>query len=449
MRLYLGRGGGGLCGGDHPNRPTSAPAISRPLIPDYAGANVRGIIPALLGPAGAVAAGVVARAACEAPNRWCCWSSTASAGSSSQEHRDADADAGVDGRRADHDRRADDHGDGADARIATGLTPASTACIGYRMAIGGEVLNVLRWNTRQRRPRGARFRRATCSRSRRSWATTCRWSRTAELRDSAFSRGPPARRAPRSAGGRASTIPVEVGRQLAAGERFVYAYYGGIDKIAHERGFGDVLRRRAALRRPPRRRRARRAAARRRPARHRRPRPGRTSADRIVQPDADLLRVVHAAVRRGPLPVVARPPAARPTSWPAPAAERYERHRVGRRPRPDARREVVRPDDRRRRSPPASATSPSSPTTRQLPRSGRLRPVRARLPARLADAGRGARAAPRRAAADPTGPDATTGAPMPDTEHAEPVRRPHRGRRRRPGAVGASEQGETSVDRPR
>ena len=25
---------------------------------------------------------------------------------------------------------------------------------------------------------------------------------------------------------------------MAAGERFVYCYYGGIDKIAHERGFG-------------------------------------------------------------------------------------------------------------------------------------------------------------------------------------------------------------------
>ena len=36
-----------------------------------------------------------------------------------------------------------------------------------------------------------------------------------------------------------SAIAVEVGRQLRAGERFVYAYYGGIDKTAHERGFGE------------------------------------------------------------------------------------------------------------------------------------------------------------------------------------------------------------------
>ena len=36
-----------------------------------------------------------------------------------------------------------------------------------------------------------------------------------------------------------SAIAVEVRRQLAAGERFVYAYYGSIDKTAHERGFGE------------------------------------------------------------------------------------------------------------------------------------------------------------------------------------------------------------------
>jgi hypothetical protein len=36
----------------------------------------------------------------------------------------------------------------------------------------------------------------------------------------------------------ASSIAVEVGARLDAGDPFVYAYYDGIDKIAHERGFG-------------------------------------------------------------------------------------------------------------------------------------------------------------------------------------------------------------------
>jgi hypothetical protein len=37
----------------------------------------------------------------------------------------------------------------------------------------------------------------------------------------------------------ASGIAVEVGRLLRDGEPFVYAYYDGVDKIAHAHGFGD------------------------------------------------------------------------------------------------------------------------------------------------------------------------------------------------------------------
>ena len=37
----------------------------------------------------------------------------------------------------------------------------------------------------------------------------------------------------------ASSIPVIVKEALAAGEQFVYAYYDGVDKIAHERGFSE------------------------------------------------------------------------------------------------------------------------------------------------------------------------------------------------------------------
>ena len=34
-------------------------------------------------------------------------------------------------------------------------------------------------------------------------------------------------------------MPIEVASPAAGGRRFVYAYYGYVDKIAHERGFGD------------------------------------------------------------------------------------------------------------------------------------------------------------------------------------------------------------------
>jgi hypothetical protein len=36
-----------------------------------------------------------------------------------------------------------------------------------------------------------------------------------------------------------SSLPLEVGRLLDAGEPFVYAYYDGIDKVAHGSGLGD------------------------------------------------------------------------------------------------------------------------------------------------------------------------------------------------------------------
>ena len=37
-----------------------------------------------------------------------------------------------------------------------------------------------------------------------------------------------------------SSLPVEVGRLLRSGEPFVYAYYDGLDKVAHGSGLGDL-----------------------------------------------------------------------------------------------------------------------------------------------------------------------------------------------------------------
>jgi hypothetical protein len=36
-----------------------------------------------------------------------------------------------------------------------------------------------------------------------------------------------------------SSIAVQVGLLLRSGQKFIYAYYDGVDKIAHERGFGE------------------------------------------------------------------------------------------------------------------------------------------------------------------------------------------------------------------
>ncbi len=121
--------------------------------------------------------------------------------------------------------------------IATGLTPAEHGLLGYRMMVGGDVLNVLRWHSAH----GDR-RRALPPKDVQPFAAFMGHEvpvvSPAELQGSAFTEAH--LRGSRPCGWRAASgIPVEVGRQLRAGERFVYAYYGGVDKIAHERGFGE------------------------------------------------------------------------------------------------------------------------------------------------------------------------------------------------------------------
>ena len=207
-----------------------------PIIPDYSGPNVSGIIPALLGPAR------VERVA-----RWF---------PSPIAHAEQAVLLVLDGLGWD---QFEAHRDlmptlssmtggpihtvaptttaTALSSIATGLTPAEHGLIGYRMVLGGEIINVLRWTVGDRRVRRSHPAHATCNRSTRSSASGAgrQPGRTAEL---GVLRGPPPWRHAHAAGARRRRIAVEAGRLVAAGERFVYCYYGGIDKIAHERGFG-------------------------------------------------------------------------------------------------------------------------------------------------------------------------------------------------------------------
>jgi predicted AlkP superfamily pyrophosphatase or phosphodiesterase len=121
--------------------------------------------------------------------------------------------------------------------ITTGLTPGEHGLIGYRIDLSGDVLNVLRWGTsagdarRKHEPNriqpfapfmGEPVPVVTKADFHRSGFTE------AHLRGGRFF------------GWRAtSSIAVTVGELLRAGETLVYAYYDGVDKIAHERGFGD------------------------------------------------------------------------------------------------------------------------------------------------------------------------------------------------------------------
>lgn len=121
--------------------------------------------------------------------------------------------------------------------IATGTTPGEHGVIGYRIAEQGEVLNVLRWNTPQGDAR-SRIPPETLQTidpfcSQRPPTVT-----RAEFEGTGFTRAH--LRGARAHGYRVlSSLVVEIRRLLDAGEPFVYTYYEGLDKVAHEYGLGE------------------------------------------------------------------------------------------------------------------------------------------------------------------------------------------------------------------
>ena len=122
--------------------------------------------------------------------------------------------------------------------ITTGLTPGEHGVIGYRMVVDQEVLNCLRWGT------------ASQPDARRSIPPDAiqpfppflghapALVSKAEFLRTGFTQAH--LRGGRLTGYRMpSTMVAETGRLLREGERFVYAYYEGVDKVAHEYGFGE------------------------------------------------------------------------------------------------------------------------------------------------------------------------------------------------------------------
>jgi hypothetical protein len=120
--------------------------------------------------------------------------------------------------------------------ITTGLTPGEHGLIGYRLDVGGEILNVLRWST------GAGDARRKHEPSRLQPFAPFMGEPVPVITKADFERTgftDAHLRGGRQMGWRASSsLAITVGEQLRAGEPLVYAYYDGIDKIAHERGFG-------------------------------------------------------------------------------------------------------------------------------------------------------------------------------------------------------------------
>jgi len=126
--------------------------------------------------------------------------------------------------------------------LVTGLPPAVHGVVGYRVRSGDEVMNVLGWtvggvDARQSVPAG-RFQpypafpgatRTVPVVSRSDYAPT--GFTAAHLGASRL-----------HAWVTPSGLPVEVGRLLDEGEPFVYAYYDGVDRVSHARGLGEHYR---------------------------------------------------------------------------------------------------------------------------------------------------------------------------------------------------------------
>lgn len=122
--------------------------------------------------------------------------------------------------------------------ITTGKPPAVHGVVGYRVHVGdGAVMNVLRWETDAGDARDAvppeLFQHETAFGGH---------GVTAVIRAEFLSTGFTAAclRDARLRGWRVpSTLVVQVSELLRAGEPFVYAYYDGVDRVAHQFGMGE------------------------------------------------------------------------------------------------------------------------------------------------------------------------------------------------------------------
>jgi predicted AlkP superfamily pyrophosphatase or phosphodiesterase len=118
--------------------------------------------------------------------------------------------------------------------ITTGLPPGEHGVVGYRIDIEGEVLNVLRWQAAGRDARASippeKIQFHEAFEGHRPPVVT-----RAEFRTTGFTTAHLDHT--RITGWRmASTLVTEVSHLLRSGEPFVYAYYEGLDKVAHEYG---------------------------------------------------------------------------------------------------------------------------------------------------------------------------------------------------------------------
>ncbi len=115
--------------------------------------------------------------------------------------------------------------------IVTGQTPSRHGLFGYRMRVGGQVLDVLRWRVPEGRPPAVDSVTSVEAFRGQSLPVVTR----AEFVRTGFTDAH--MRGARFVGWRTtSTLVTHVAGLVSSGERFVYAYYDGVDKVAHEYG---------------------------------------------------------------------------------------------------------------------------------------------------------------------------------------------------------------------
>jgi hypothetical protein len=126
--------------------------------------------------------------------------------------------------------------------LVTGAAPLQHGVLGYRIDMGGVVMNTLSWSGHRRGERRRDLRSTYPPRSVQPVPSFCGQNvpvvTRAEHQGTGFSTahlGSGPFRGWRSP----SSIAVEIRRALDEGHPLVYAYYDGVDKIAHERGFGS------------------------------------------------------------------------------------------------------------------------------------------------------------------------------------------------------------------
>ena len=120
--------------------------------------------------------------------------------------------------------------------ICTGVSPGEHGVVGYRIRVGSETLNVLRWTTENGDAR-ERIVPASFQSSDPFLGRTPTVVSRSEFAESGFSQA-------HLMGGTfagyrtTASMLVEIEQSIAAGQRLTYAYYDGVDRIGHEYGHG-------------------------------------------------------------------------------------------------------------------------------------------------------------------------------------------------------------------